>query len=113
MIKRLCLGLSLLATFLLPFDAAARGHHYGYHASTHHTRTAGATRDRHGRIARSGRAKVAFKRSSPCPSTGKSYGACPGFVIDHVKALKHGGVDAPSNMQWQTKADAKAKDKWE
>jgi hypothetical protein len=24
-----------------------------------------------------------------------------------------GGADAPSNMQWQTKADAKAKDRWE
>jgi hypothetical protein len=34
-------------------------------------------------------------------------------VIDHVKPLATGGADAPSNMQWQTKADAKAKDKWE
>jgi hypothetical protein len=30
-----------------------------------------------------------------------------------VKALKHGGADDPSNMQWQTTAEAKAKDKWE
>jgi hypothetical protein len=34
-------------------------------------------------------------------------------VIDHVQALKHGGADAPSNMQWQTTAAAKAKDKIE
>jgi hypothetical protein len=34
-------------------------------------------------------------------------------VIDHVQALKHGGADAPSNMQWQTVAAAKAKDKIE
>lgn len=30
--------------------------------------------------------------------------------------LKHGGADAPSNMQWQTKEEAEAKDKkdkWE
>jgi hypothetical protein len=34
-------------------------------------------------------------------------------VIDHVKPLKRGGADDPSNMQWQTTAEAKAKDKWE
>jgi len=34
-------------------------------------------------------------------------------VIDHVKALKRGAADAPSNMQWQTVAAAKAKDKTE
>ena len=33
--------------------------------------------------------------------------------VDHVKALACGGADAPSNMQWQTVADGKAKDKWE
>jgi hypothetical protein len=27
--------------------------------------------------------------------------------------LKRGGADSPSNMQWQTKAEAKAKDKIE
>jgi hypothetical protein len=30
-----------------------------------------------------------------------------------VIPLAKGGRDDPSNMQWQTKADAKAKDKWE
>jgi hypothetical protein len=52
-------------------------------------------------------------RSHPCPSTGKSRGACPGYVVDHVVALKRGGADNPSNMQWQTIQDAKAKDKVE
>jgi hypothetical protein len=32
-------------------------------------------------------------------------------VIDHVTPLKRGGADDPSNMQWQTKEGAKAKDK--
>ena len=48
----------------------------------------------------------------PCPATGKSYGACKGYVIDHIKPLQRGGADDPSNMQWQTTA-AKAKDKIE
>jgi hypothetical protein len=70
-------------------------------------------RDKHGKIARSSKARNDFKKSHPCPSTGKTSGACPGYVVDHVKALKHGGADAPSNMQWQTTIDAKSKDKWE
>jgi hypothetical protein len=40
-------------------------------------------------------------------------GACPGYIKDHIRALKCGGPDAVSNMQWQTTADAKAKNKWE
>jgi hypothetical protein len=71
------------------------------------------TRDSHGRIKRSAAAKDSFKRTSPCPSTGRSSGACPGYVIDHVKPLACGGADASSNMQWQTTAAAKLKDKTE
>jgi hypothetical protein len=70
-------------------------------------------RDSHGKIKRSAAAKDAFKRQKPCPSTGKSRGACPGYVIDHVKPLECGGADAPSNMQWQTVSAGKAKDKTE
>jgi len=62
---------------------------------------------------RSRSARESFKRSHPCPSTGKKSGACPGYTIDHIKPLKRGGADAPLNMQWQTKAGAKAKDRWE
>jgi hypothetical protein len=57
--------------------------------------------------------RAAFKRENPCPSTGQRRGACPGYVIDHVKPLACGGPDRPSNMQWQTVAEAKQKDKWE
>ena len=70
-------------------------------------------RDSQGKIKRSAASKNAFKRKQPCPSTGKSRGACPGYVIDHVKPLECGGADAPSNMQWQTVAAGKAKDKTE
>ena len=52
-------------------------------------------------------------KSHPCPATGKTTGACKGYVIDHVVPLKRGGTDAPANMQWQTTAAAKAKDKIE
>jgi hypothetical protein len=65
------------------------------------------------RYKRSHRARHAFMVQQPCPSTGKTYGSCPGYVIDHIKPLKRGGADDPSNMQWQTKEEAKAKDKWE
>jgi hypothetical protein len=34
-------------------------------------------------------------------------------VIDHMTPLKRGGADAAGNMQWQTTAAAKAKDKVE
>ncbi len=73
----------------------------------------GAQRDKHGRIARSTKAKDEFKKTHPCPSTGKSSGSCPGYVIDHVQPLKRGGADRPSNMQWQTKEAAKEKDRAE
>jgi hypothetical protein len=73
----------------------------------------GVSRDKDGHIARSAQARNDFKRSHPCPSTGKSSGTCPGYVIDHVKPLKRGGADSPGNMQWQTTQAAKQKDKVE
>ena len=74
---------------------------------------AGVSRDSPGRIAISPKATREFKKSNPCPSTGKRSGACPGYVIDHVLPLKRGGADKPSNMQWQSKAAAKRKYKTE
>ncbi len=102
----------------------ARGSHGGstHSAPSHHSSTysshqgraaPGVKRGGHGRIARDPHAKEAFRKSHPCPSSGKTYGACPGWVVDHVRALKHGGADDPSNMRWQTRAAAKDKDKWE
>ncbi len=97
--------------------SSAHGTH-GSHAHSDgghggHARTPGVQRDHDGRIHRSTAAKDDFKRRHPCPSTGKSSGACPGYVIDHVVPLKRGGADAPSNMQWQSTAEARAKDKTE
>jgi hypothetical protein len=50
-----------------------------------------------------------FQREHPCPSTGRTGGACP----DHVIPLACGGPDAVANLQWQTVRDAKAKNQWE
>ena len=54
-----------------------------------------------------------FKNTHPCPATGKTRGPCLGYVVDHIKPLCAGGVDHPSNMQWQTVEDAKIKDRAE
>ena len=66
------------------------------------------------RIKRSTAAKHEFMRANPCPSVlphGKY--SCPGWVVDHVQAIACGGLDVPENMQYQTIADGKAKDKIE
>jgi hypothetical protein len=78
-----------------------------------HAKATGVQRDSHGRIKRSASAKHDFEKSHPCPSTGKSSGACPGYVVDHVVPLKRGGADRPGNMQWQSREAAKQKDKTE
>jgi hypothetical protein len=64
-------------------------------------------------LPRDAQVRADFKKASPCPSTGKSRGACPGYHIDHKVALMNGGRDDTSNMQWlaegahrqKTKAD--------
>lgn len=76
----------------------------GPHRSSY---SSSAPRDSHGRIKRSQSARKAFMRQTGYPN------GRPGYVIDHIVPLANGGADDPSNMQWQTKADAKAKDKWE
>jgi hypothetical protein len=60
-----------------------------------------------GRIARSERAKRTFESQSGYPH------GRPGYVVDHIRPLACGGPDVPSNMQWQTVAAARAKDKTE
>ena len=70
-------------------------------------------RDENGRIKRDPEMRRAFRALMPCPATGRTSGACPGFVVDHIVALKRGGPDVPANMQWQPVAEAWAKDRVE
>ncbi len=108
------LTFAFVLAFASPLTFGAEGRAYGGYSTRTHSKTGpGVPRDSHGKIARSPQAKHEFQKSHPCPSTGRSSGACPGFVIDHVTPLKRGGADAPSNMQWQTEAAAKQKDRWE
>lgn len=62
---------------------------------------------------RSNAARRAFVKENPCPATDSRSLPCPGYVIDHVIPLCAGGLDAKSNMQWQTITEAKEKDKEE
>jgi hypothetical protein len=111
------LALGLLVT---PFPAAASvGRSYSSSNSSKPSKSkskcATCPRDSHGKIKRSAKAKDDFRRAQPCPG-GRDQGStrrCSGYVIDHVKPLECGGADAPSNMQWQTVAAAKAKDRTE
>jgi len=113
-------GVLLLWAMLLPGVADAKGSSRGHSSShssssTHHGSRAvpGVKCDSHGHIARSSAAKYGFKNSHPCPSTGRSSGLCPGYVIDHVTPLTPDGADSPSNMQWQTAEAEKIGDKTE
>jgi hypothetical protein len=84
----LLISAALAASIVLPSSASAKEH-------------------------RSASVKREFQLTHPCPATGRTSGACPGYVKDHVLPLTCGGLDAVTNLQWQTIRDAKAKDKWE
>jgi hypothetical protein len=60
-----------------------------------------------GTVGSSVRARHSFARQTGYPN------GRPGWIVYHVVPLAYGGADAPSNMAWQTIAEAKAKDKVE
>jgi hypothetical protein len=65
--------------------------------------------------ARSRAALHHFRQQVACPA-GPDKGShvrCHGYVIDHIRPLDCGGLDDPSNMQYQTILAGHAKDRWE
>lgn len=75
-------------------------------------------RDEDGTILRSRSLLREFQKLYPCPSTGKTTGACPGWYKDHVIPLVCGGKDVIENLQWlpgeiKTCAGTVCKDRWE
>lgn len=110
---------SLVLSLLPAAEAGSRGSHSS-HSSSGHSRShksashkhaskrcSTCARDAHRRIHRGAKARHQYMRM-----TGHPHG-WPGHVVDHKVALECGGIDAPSNMQWQTIAAAKAKGRTE
>ena len=66
------------------------------------------------RPARSAVVKADFIRLNPCPANGSHRLPCPGFEVDHIRALCDGGDDAIENMQWLAKPShlQKSKEDW-
>lgn len=59
-----------------------------------------------------------YQKLHPCPSTGLTIGACPGWALDHVIPLACGGCDAVINLQWlkntiKSCSGTECKDRWE
>jgi len=117
-------SLKRLAAFLLlaflPAIAAAKDSHPSSshpkptHATNSHKVTKHHVADHTSlKNVRSASAKRNFQASNPCPATGKTSGSCKGYVVDHKTPLACGGADSPENMQWQTSAEAKLKDRTE
>lgn len=49
---------------------------------------------------RSPAVRAEFRKANPCPATGNTTGACPGWQVDHREALVCGGRDELANLQW-------------
>jgi len=79
---------------------------FSYHTAHAATGYLGA-RDAEGRIIRNEQTKREFMQASGYPH------GRPGYVVVPVTPLKSAGPDTAANLEWQTVATAKAKDKWQ
>ena len=64
-------------------------------------------------LKRNATVKRHFKQQTICPTTGTYTQKCAGYVVDHIIPLKCYGKDSVENMQYQTIADAKIKNRYE
>lgn len=104
------------ASLLLAFASLGFGaepHRRSSAETRTHTRCESCSRYSNGRIARSKAVRRAFQELHPCPATGASTGACPGYVADHIFPLWRGGADRVENLQWQMAEEARRKDRVE
>lgn len=104
-------------TFARGHGGHSRSHSHSSGTTTHPGHAHATTKHpgHHHRIKRDPARRREFMQQRPCPG-GPDMGStrrCHGYVVDHIKPLKRGGPDTPFNMQWQTTAEAKAKDRWE
>lgn len=112
MMRRALRSAFFLCALLAASIAGARGHHYSHRTYVsrwpfpHHA-AVGVLRDSRGRIARSSAVRREFLRLTGYPN------GRPGWIVDHVTPLQCGGADAVWNMQWESAADARAKDRTE
>ena len=104
----------ILLAFLPAIAAADDSHPKPVHVTNTHQVTKHPKPDHSSlKNVRRASAKKSFRASNPCPATGKTTGSCKGYVIDHTTPLACGGADVAANLQWQTTAEAKLKDKTE
>src|SRR5436190_7872203 len=110
-------AIALLLALALPSALEAKGAAKGSGSKSSHPKAATPAKSRKTSVATSRTAKGKIKRSAAAKhrfevQTGYPKGR-PGYVIDHIVPLACGGADAAPNMQWQTIAEARAKDRIE
>lgn len=95
-----------------PADGPVRGHRRSDVVECTETAPCATpgTHAKPGKVPPSAAAVRAFREKHPCPTTASIYGACPGYVVNHIEPPCKGGPDVPSNLQWQTHTSADRQD---
>lgn len=110
----LLIGVLFLGAPIVPATALAHGG--GLNAEGCHNNRKTGDYHCHRAVARSTAAprrsrsvRSEFQRLSPCPSTGRASGSCPGWEVDHVVPLACGGTNSLGNLQWLTREENRSK----